>query len=192
MFLKKFSWEKQTFTTVFLILALVLMLLPFLAIFNDLVTNLVLKFRAYQFLEDWVVPWEIKLVGVLLLPFGLKPTMVGEYLALVGGEPFFLEIVWNCIGWQSLLFFIVTALVGFSGNYTKISKLKALVIGLLGTFWINLIRIALVALFAYYFGQFPAMIFHEYGSPLMVIFWLFFFWWFSYSFVLEEKKGFGV
>lgn len=185
--LKKPSLEKRTFSAIFIILALSLPLLPFLASFNNLLTNFVLKFGAYKVLEDFIVPVEIQLIGVLLTPFGLKPSLVDGYLALSGSRSFFLEIVWNCVGWQSLLFFIITALVGFSGNYTKISKSKTLVIGLLGTFWINLIRITTVVLFAYYFGQFPAIIFHDYGSTLIVVAWLFFFWWFSYGFVLEPR-----
>jgi len=46
-----------------------------------------------------------------------------------------------------------------------------------------------VVLIAYLFGQFPAIIAHDYGSLLAVIIWLFFFWWFSYTFVLEMKDA---
>ena len=67
------------------------------------------------------------------------------------------------------------------------SKFKAFILGALGTFWINIIRIAIVVVVAYQFGQLPATIVHDYGSILAVILWLFFFWWFVYSFVLVEK-----
>ena len=100
------------------------------------------------------------------------------------------EIAWNCIGWQSFLFFILTGWVALQGDsYTFKSKIKAWMIGFLGTFLINLIRITIVVLISVYLNQILAHIFHEYGSILFVILWLFFFWWFSFKFVLEEKTS---
>lgn len=185
----KISVEKETFIFIFLILVLVLMVMPFITTFNDLLTRLVMRLDFYRFIQNVIVPWEIRMVGVLLYPFGFKPAIMGEYLAITGrGTPFLIEIVWNCIGWQSLLFFLITAFVSLQGDkYSNFSKFKALIIGLLGTFLVNLFRIAFVALVAYYFGQNVAIIFHDYGSTLAVIAWLFFFWWFSYSFILEER-----
>lgn len=188
--LMRASWQKQTFTTIFIVLALALVLMPFITTFNDLLTRAAMNLRGYRFIREVIVPWEVKMVGVVLLPFGFKPAIFGEYLAIQKGEtPFLVEIVWNCIGWQSLLFFVITAMVGLQGDqYTNFSKLKALMTGLLGTFLVNLFRIAAVALTAYYLGQNVALIFHNYGSTLAVLGWLFFFWWFSYSFVLEERR----
>jgi exosortase/archaeosortase family protein len=188
--LKRVAWQKKTFTTIFIVLALVLALMPFITTFNDLLTRAIMGLNGYRFIREVIVPWEVRMVGVILLPFGFEPAIFGEYLAITKGEtPFLVEIVWNCIGWQSLLFFAITALVGLQGDqYTNLSKLKALVIGLLGTFLVNLFRIAAVALSAYYLGQNVAIIFHDYGSTLAVLAWLFFFWWFSYAFVLEERR----
>ena len=53
---------------------------------------------------------------------------------------------------------------------------------------VNLLRIVFVVLIAYYFDQSVAILFHDYGSTLEVLGWLFFFWWFAYSYVLEEKQ----
>lgn len=185
----RISDSKQTFIAVFLVLVLVLMAMPFITTFNDLLTRAVMSLKAYRFIQDYVVPWEVRMAGVVLLPFGFKPAILGEYLALKGGQtPFLVEITWNCIGWQSLLFFLLTAWVGLQGDrYTGLSKMKAWMIGFLGTFLVNIFRIAGVTLIAYYFGQNVAMIFHDYGSTLTIIAWLFVFWWLSYSFVLEEK-----
>ena len=130
------------------------------------------------------------MVGVILYPFGFKPQIMGEYLAIGEKNPFLIEIAWNCVGWQSLLFFLLTGWIGFQGDrYTNWSKVKAWIIGFLGTFLVNLLRIAVVALIAYYFGQNVAIYFHDYGSTLAVIGWLFVFWWFSYSFILETKDN---
>lgn len=186
--------QKQIFSRIFLILALVLMAMPFLTTFNDVLTRLVMSLDGYRVIQNYIVPWEIRMVGVLLYPFGFKPAVMGEYLAITSGKtPFLIEIIWNCVGWQSLLFFIITAFVGLQGDkYTNFSKIKALIIGFLGTFLVNLLRIAVVAVSAYFFGQNVAIIFHDYGSTLIVIGWLFVFWWFSYSFVLEAKDNEGV
>ena len=189
--------QKQTFLYIFLIAVVVFMFFPFMNTFNDLLTRLVMRLDAYRIIQDVVIPWEVRMIGVILYPFGFKPAIMGEYLAIGGGPStpfgrsgqFLIEIAWNCIGWQSLLFFILTGWVGFQGDrYTNLSKYKAWLIGLLGTFLVNLLRITIVVLLAYFFGQNVAIIFHDYGSTLTIIGWLFFFWWFSYSFILEEKS----
>lgn len=181
--------QKQTFVTIFLILVLALSFLPFLSAFNDLLTRLVISLDYYKVIEDFIVPWEIRMVGVLLYPLGLKPIVAGDYLAIGGvSSPMLIEIAWNCIGWQSLLFFVITCWIGFQGErYTLLSKLKAWLIGFLGTFLINLLRISLVVLVALFFGQKVAIIIHDYGSLLVIIGWLFFFWYFTYAFILEKK-----
>lgn len=180
--------QKQTFLYIFLILVFVLMFMPFMSTFNDILTRVVMRFGFYRVIADVIVPWEIRMVGVMLYPFGFQPAVMGEYLTIQEGRtPLLIEIAWNCIGWQSLLFFILTGWVGFQGDqYTFGSKLKAWIIGLLGTFLVNLVRIFLVVLIAYYFGQGVAIIFHDYGSTIVVIVWLFLFWWFSYAYVLRE------
>ena len=184
------SVSKDTFVTLFLILVLVLMFMPFLATFNDILTRVVINLRGYSFIREFIVPFEVRMVAVVLTVLGFDVSVTKEYVVLGQTQPFLAEIVWNCIGWQSLLFFVITTFVGLQGDkYTNLSKLKAAIIGLLGTFLVNILRIVAVVLVAYFFGQFPAIIVHDYGSLLAVIGWLFLFWWFSYSFVLEERNS---
>lgn len=185
--------QKDAFLAIFGIAAVVLVLLPFVTTFNDVLTRLVIRLDFYRVIQDAVVPWIVRMVGVILLPFGLNPSVYGEYLSVQGGaggagQPFLVEIAWNCIGWQSLLFFVLTGWVALQGErYTRRSKLKAWLLGFFGTFLLNLLRIALVALVAQKVSQAGALVFHDYASTFMVLAWLFFFWWFSYAFVLEEK-----
>ena len=187
---KTISVSKDTFITLFLILVLVLIFMPFLATFNDLLTRLVINLRGYWFIREVIVPAEVRMVAVVLAGLGFEVAVTREYVILGNSQPFFTEIVWNCIGWQSLLFFAITAFIGLQGDrYTNFSKLKAALIGVLGTFLVNILRIVAVVLIAYLFGQFPAIIIHDYGSLLAVIGWLFFLWWFSYTFVLETKAA---
>ena len=181
--------SKDTFVTLFLILVLVLIFMPFLATFNDLLTRLVINLRGYWFIREVIVPFEVRLTAVILAALGVEVAVTREYVVLSGSsQPFIAEIVWNCIGWQSILFFAITAFIGLQGDrYTNLSKLKAFLIGALGTFWVNILRIVLVIFVAYNFGQLTATVVHDYASLLAVIGWLFFFWWFSYSFVLVHK-----
>lgn len=185
----KLNPSRETFITIFLILVLVLTLLPFMATFNDILTRIVINLKGYWFIRDIIVPFEVKMVGGILILLGMQVSITKEYVILGQSNPFIAEIIWNCIGWQSLLFFILTCWVGLQGDrYTNASKIKALFIGLLGTFLINILRIVVVILVAYYIGQLTGAIVHEYGSLLVSIVWLFFFWWFVYSFVLEETR----
>lgn len=191
MNLKNKPVSRDTFVTLFLILILVLMFFPLMATFNDMLTRIVINLKGYYLIREFIVPFEVRLTAVILSLFGAEVAVTKEYIVLGGGsQRFIAEIVWNCIGWQSILFFIITVFIGLQGDkYTNTSKLKAFVIGALGTFWVNIFRIVIVVLVAYKFGQLPATIVHDYGSLLAVILWLFFFWWFSYSYVLETKNA---
>ena len=184
------SVSKDTFVTLFLILVLVLMFFPLMATFNDILTRIVINLRGYWFIREVIVPFEVRMVAVVLATLGFDVAVTREYVVLGETQPFIAELVWNCIGWQSLLFFMITTFVGLQGDkYTNFSKFKAAILGALGTFLVNIFRIVVVVLVAYFFGQSPAIIVHDYGSILAVIAWLFFFWWFAYSFVLDEQTG---
>ncbi len=182
------SFSRDTFVTLFLILVLVLIFFPMMATFNDILTRLVINLRAYWLIRELVVPFEVRLVAVILTAMGFTVSATKEYVVLGKSQPFVAEIIWNCIGWQSILFFVTTAFIGLQGDrYTKFSKFKVFVIGALGIFWVNILRIVVVILVAYFFGQTTAVIFHDYGSILVVIVWLFAFWWFGYKYVLLER-----
>lgn len=57
-----------------------------------------------------------------------------------------------------------------------------------GTFWINLLRIALTVLLAAFAMPVFRIVLHDYLAAIVTITWLFGFWHFSYSFVLEERN----
>ncbi|MFH1367109.1 MAG: exosortase/archaeosortase family protein [Patescibacteria group bacterium] len=187
---KKQSPEKRTFALLFLVLAIILMILPFFVTINDILTRIVMKVEVYRVIQEKIVPMEVSMVSVVTSLFGLKSGLMGSYLALQkGGETFLVEIAWNCVGWQSFIILIFSFLTGLFGSYTRWSKAQVVIAGLCGTFLMNILRITIVALFAYFFGQFPAIIFHDYGSIIMTIAWLIFFWWFSFAYILEPVKG---
>lgn len=178
---------KKTLSTLFLILVVALMVLPFLTTFNELLTRIVLKTELFRFIEKLVVPYETTLVRGILSLFGVE-TVPGTVSIVKNGRVDSIFIAWNCVGWQSFIILLFSLKAGFGSNFTRVSRLETLLLGVTGTFLINLFRIAAVIIVFFYFGKVPATIIHDYSSVLITILWLFFFWWFAYSFVLEEKE----
>lgn len=52
--------------------------------------------------------------------------------------------------------------------------------------WQSLVPLGLTL--AYYWNSVAAMIIHNYFAAFVALLWLIFFWWFVYSFVLEERR----
>ena len=123
----QFSFKRETFIWLFLLLILMLVFMPLVNTFNDLLARFIISLDAYKYIRDFVVPLEARMVGVLLLPFGFAPRIVGEYLAIGKKEPLLIEIAWNCIGWQSLVLFLLTVVIVLQGDrYSLLSKIKDL------------------------------------------------------------------
>ena len=169
---------------VIIIAVFLLMTLPFVTSLNSFLTELFLKWEAYRIMENWVVPYEAKLLAGILNVFGL------ETLALKGGvrvEGAFLGIEWNCLGWQSAVLLLATFLGGFQGKFSLSSRLEVVLIGFLGTFLIQFGRLTTVAVLAVKVSTGVAIFFHDYLALILVILWFVVFWWFSYTYVLEER-----
>jgi len=180
--------QKRNFQIIFVATAIILMVMPFITTFNEVLTRIVEKLHLYKLLENYIVPYISKLIGVVLKPFGLA--VIGTYEGLyLPGENLWIEIAWNCIGWQSMILIVITLITGLQGHYSYFSKSQTILIGLLGTFLLNIFRIASVVLVAVYWDYLPAVIYHDYFSNLLIILWLFLFWWFAYAYVLEPDDS---
>lgn len=177
-------FEKSTFLLILIAAAVLLLMLPFLTTFNEFLTKIVESFGWYRWVQNWIVPWESKMVGALLAPFGV------DYQATLNGMVIngtFLRLTWNCIGWQSLILMVITLFTGLTGRYSRTSKIEVALLGLLGIFLINLFRLAFTAWLGAYFGHIFAIVFHDYFATFITLAFLFVFWWFAYRFVLESK-----
>jgi exosortase/archaeosortase family protein len=182
--------EKSTFQLIFVVLVLVLMFLPFVTTFNEILTKIVERAGWYSGIRDTLVPYLIRMVAVVLNLFGVvtsqsQQTLTVQKDAVTAGGTI-VYISWNCIGWQSFLLFTLTLFTGLQGNYTLKSKIITVIFGLLGTFWINVFRISFIVLVAHWWGRLPAVIFHDYGSTILIVVWLFIFWSVSYNHLLEK------
>ncbi|MBI2034474.1 MAG: exosortase/archaeosortase family protein, partial [Candidatus Levybacteria bacterium] len=181
-------YEKKTFKTIFIITTVILITLPAITTFNEILTSIVMKIQLYRVIQEFIVPIEAKMIVVTVGLFGIKaiPTPLGLNIGTIQ-QLNHVTISWNCIGWQSFILFVITLFTGLQGPYTRYSKTQTILIGFLGTFLINITRISLVVLLAQFVNQVTATVFHDYFSTVMTIAWLFFFWWFSFTYVLERK-----
>lgn len=186
------SSHKSTFSMLFMILAVMLLVLPAIITFNEVLTSLVMNFGVYKWLQLGVVPYEAKVIVVILRLFGISayPTSIGINLGnghTLGANVY---LSWNCLGWQSFFLFLITLVTGLQGSYTLYSRIQTILIGFLGTFLMNILRISLVVVIAQFIGSQAAVIFHDYFSVLVTIAWLFVFWWFSFKYVLEKQESY--
>ncbi|MCK4588321.1 exosortase/archaeosortase family protein [Candidatus Woesebacteria bacterium] len=185
-----FKQSKRTLRNVLILAVLVLITLPFWTSLQSLLTQVVMSIGWYRNLQDLIVPHELRVTGTLLTLFKF-PIRVGnsfiEWDKAAGGREV-IYLAWNCVGWQTLVLFGITLITGLSGKHTLFSKLETLVIGILGTYIVNTLRLVLVVIVYFAVGRPLGIVFHDYFSNLLTIGWLLLFWRFSYSFVLEEKQ----
>ena len=171
--------------TLIAITCALLMLLPFVTTFDDLLTSWALALGADNPLQG-IVPVEARMVVGLLGVAGLHAAASGSHLVIwdSAGSMHTLFISWNCIGWQSLILLGVSFLSGLRGQQSWEARAQVLLIGIAGTVLLNLMRVAAVAAIAATVGQTPALLFHDYGGTILVVVWLFVFWIFVQRFIL--------
>lgn len=176
--------QKYTFANIFIGLSLLLVLLPFLVGFNQVLTNILKHNLLYIWIQTNVVPLEAKMIGSILIPLGYQyaysPT---NSIIVINGIN--MEITWNCLGWQSFLLFSLTLIAGFSRKYRPVSIIEALGIGILGTFWLNILRMLFTIILAVHTPAIFRIVYHDYLAALTTVIWLFAYWWFSYKYILE-------
>lgn len=185
--------QKNTFKKLFAAVAILLAVLPLVVTFSAVLTNIFERIGAYVWLQDIVVPFEARIVAVLLRVVNIKGVVTpGASFAMLlerpGDSYLPVQLEWNCLGWQSLLLLGLTLVTGLWGNWKALSKAETILLGIMGTFLINIFRMAFITTLAYYWNNVAAMIIHDYFAAFISLIWLIFFWWFSYNFILEERK----
>jgi exosortase/archaeosortase family protein len=167
-----------------------LMLLPLVTTFNDLLTAWALQLGAGNPLQA-IVPVEARMVVGLLGLVGIHAAASGSYMVVWDGAGAMhtLFISWNCIGWQSLVLLGVSLLTGLRGRHPVEARVQVIVIGVAGTMLLNLLRVAAVAAIAATIGVTPAVLFHDYGGTILVITYLFLFWLFAQRWILAAPPS---
>ena len=182
--------EKLAFSNIFILTVVALMVLPFLTSTTDILTRFLIRFELYRWILDFVVPYEMSLLKTALNFLGFDQFRYGRnYVEVVrNGSWEAVYLSWNCVGWQSAVLFLGTVFTGLSGKFTKLSKIEALTIGILGVFILNVFRLTSVVLVYQVFGRLVGIIYHDYFTTLLTIGFLFLFWWFTYAYVLEDRS----
>jgi exosortase/archaeosortase family protein len=178
--------EKEALNmTLIAIACALLMLLPLVTTFDDLLTAWALRLGANNPLQS-IVPVEAGMVVSMLGLVGIKAAASGSHMVVWdgAGSMHTLFISWNCIGWQSVLLLGVSFISGLRGRQSLDSRLQVVVIGVAGTMLLNLARVAMVAALEASWGHLPALLFHDYAGTIIVIVWLFAFWIFVQRWVL--------
>jgi exosortase/archaeosortase family protein len=167
-----------------------LMLLPLVTTFNDLLTTWAMQLGANNPLQT-IVPTEARMLVGLLGLVGIHAAASGSYMVVWDGAGVMhsLFISWNCIGWQSLVLLGVSLLTGLRGRHPLEARVQVIVIGVVGTMLLNLLRVAVVAAIAATIGVTPAVLFHDYGGTLLVITYLFLFWMFAQRWILAAAPS---
>ena len=170
-------------------LCLILIALPFVTTYNDLLTSWAMQLGVAQPLQS-VSPVEARMVVALLQALGIHAAAAGSSLVVAGagGQTTTLFISWNCIGWQSLVLLGGSLAVGLRGSHSTEARIQVFLIGLFGTILVNLVRVALVCMLAAVAGRTPALIFHDYGGTLMTVAWLFAFWMIAQRWILDDSQ----
>ena len=167
-----------------------LMVLPFVTTFDDLLTTWALQLGANNPLQG-IVPVEARMVVGLLGIVGIHGAASGSHIVIwdSAGSMHTLFISWNCIGWQSLILLGLSFMSGLRGQQSLEARIQVVLIGIAGTMLLNLIRVAAVAAIAATIGQSPAILFHDYGGTILVVAWLFAFWIFVQRWVLVAPSS---
>jgi exosortase/archaeosortase family protein len=183
----KLAGAARPIGTLIAVASIALLILPFFSTFGELLTKAAMAAGFDAWLGQWIAPAEGKLVHGVLALIGIPSAYEGSLL-YVGSGPgsLALYISWNCVGWQTVLFLLVSMATGLQGEYTLRSRLETVALGVLGIAMLNVLRITVVAVVAYLFGQLPAVIVHDYGSIIATVAFLMAFWAFAYNVVLER------
>jgi exosortase/archaeosortase family protein len=167
-----------------------LMLLPLVTTFDELLTTWAMQLGANNPLQA-IVPVEARMVVGLLGLAGIHAAASESHLVIWDGSGSMhtLFISWNCIGWQSLVLLGVSFLSGLRGRHPIEARIQVILIGVAGTMLLNLLRVAAVAGIAATIGVMPAVLFHDYGGTFLVIVFLFVFWMFVQRWVLGSAPS---
>jgi exosortase/archaeosortase family protein len=179
--------ENVNLTLIALACAL-LMVLPLVTTFNDLLTAWAMQLGANSPLQA-IVPTESRMVVSLLSLAGIRAAASGSHLLVWdgAGSMHTLFISWNCIGWQSLILFGVSLISGLRGAHSLEARAQVVCIGVAGTMLLNLFRVAAVAAIAATVGVTPAVLFHDYGGTILFVGFLFAFWAFAQRWLLDAS-----
>ena len=182
------SRTTPVFAMLLAVTAVLLVVLPFVSTFDDLLTVVGMRLGIAAPLQ-WIVPAEVRVTVVLLGLLGMHAAAAGNQLVVwnSSGAAQTLFISWNCVGWQSLILLGLSLMVGLRGPMSLATRVQVIALGVLGTILVNIARITVVCALAALAGYLPAVLFHDYGGTLLLVSWLFTFWVIAYRWLVPDQ-----
>ncbi len=184
--------QKQTFKSLLAGSSIFILLLPVFAALNSFMTESLNHSGWWRPIQDFIVPWQAKMVASTLSPFGIDSritsgSLYSSFYMIKDGTALPVYLSWNCLGWQSALLLVISFLIGLSSDFSNISRVKCIIFGLTGTLLVNIFRMSLIAIGIYYVNSLAAQIIHDYFAAFITLLWLVIFWWFSYKYILSSR-----
>jgi exosortase/archaeosortase family protein len=177
--------EGRVYQKIIMVAAVTFIILPFVTTFNEFLTKVVESINVVSTIQGVVAPFVVRIVAAILLVLRIPISIDGSYIYLTSGYmPLRIYINWNCVGWQSFVLLAFTFVTGLQGPYRRRSKLIAVLIGLEGTFLVNVIRILVPTLLAYNYGYLAAVVFHDYLGTVITLLWMGTFWGYAFNDIL--------
>lgn len=171
LFFFQVSALKESFTTLFLIVAAVSS--PYAGKWMEV------------YLEPWV-PYFVQIMGFILWILGIPAKIVNPRLfrlQMPDGDVLFLGIEAGCMGIYSFLIFATIIVVTMAENPSSLrTKLLWSVAGVIGTFFINIVRVSLIFVVIYYFG------YKDWGKIHTNIGYILFITWLAFFFLIFSKR----
>ncbi len=181
--------EDTVYRKIIMVAAVTFVILPFVTTFNEFLTKVVESLNFVSVIQGYAAPFIVRIVAAILLAIKIPAAIDGSHLYLTGGWlPLRIYINWNCVGWQSFILLAFTFVTGLQGPYKLRSKIMTVLIGLEGTFLINIIRILIPTLLAFKFDFLSAIIFHDYLGTLFTLLWMGVFWNYAFGNILTKHS----
>jgi len=143
------------------------------------------------YLEPWI-PYFVQIMGGVLWVLGIPAKIAAQtsfVIQMANGQNFTVGVVAGCIGIYSFLTFAVIIVVTMMEDPIGFrTKLLWSIGGIIGTFFVNIIRVSFIFVIIYYFGFANWAEIHSYIGYVLFIAWLLiFFFTFSKRQVIVEK-----
>ena len=143
----------------------------------------VFPFGVFRPLQTFALPTAATAAGILdLLGYTVSmsfPVYSGEsrlpsLTVQAGGNTASVGIAWACAGVQSLLLYILIIFVFFKkSDISGFRKLSYFIIGLFGTFFVNVSRVIAIIFVMLNEGNAAGMVFHDTYGEMFSVIWIF-------------------
>lgn len=168
--------------------ALSLSLLPMVETLNDMAALLAMRLGFEKMLMGFTPIAARYIAAILQYIFKIPVSINGSSIYLeVASLPYEVDLDWNCLGWQGLVLTVIALLIALQGDYTTMSKVKGLFLGLEVFVAANTARILIPCLLLIYIDYNAALFFHNYLATSFILSLTALYWHLCTSYILKPE-----